>query len=163
MALVMIVISLLIYAGYKYYMESIEDSKYSLIKFQSATFSRTVLNLYGQAKVLDKTEVQLNGAIIYFNELGWPASANRISSVTSYDQSPEECQRLWQGIFNNPPRTVIAGSEEDRDENVHKDFRISSINGRICRYELVRKQEGRYFFDYDLSTGEVKVFSPENS
>ncbi|SMF34629.1 prepilin-type N-terminal cleavage/methylation domain-containing protein [Alteromonadaceae bacterium Bs31] len=157
LAIVLVVVGILVYSGYRYYLSTIDHSKYSLIKFQAATFSRTVNNLYGQAKVLGLKDVQLMQSVIYLNEKGWPASADNNSSLKSYNQSPEECESLWHGIFNNAPRTVIAGSDRDKNKSVRKDFRIYSINGRICRYELARKQEEAYFFDYDLSTGEVNV------
>ena|GEM_PF-1307532 len=162
MTIVLIVMSILLYSGSKYYFSSIEDSKYSVIKFQAATFSRTVSNLYGQAQVQGLQSLDLMGTIIYMNEKGWPATANTKTSLKTWDQSPEECELLWHGIFNNAPSTVVAGAVIDSRKKNHHDFKVYSINGRICRYELMRKQEGRYFFDYDLSTGEVIVFSPEN-
>lgn len=161
LCIVLIVIGILIIAGYRFYLRTIEGSKYSLIMHQAAVFSRTVENMYGNAKMIGTKQLSIMGTMIYINEKGWPASAIHRSSVKSYNQTPQECEYLWQGIFSNAPVTVLAGSQDAQNEHVMKDFIVDSINGRICRYELARKQEGRYFFDYDVSTGEVTVSVPE--
>ncbi len=166
LAVVIVVIGILVYSGVRYYLSTIENTKHSLIRFQAATFSRMVNNLYGQGKVLGVSEIELLRATVYLNDLGWPASSDNKTSLKSFNQSPQECEKLWHALFDNAPSTVIAGSEvgsaKEKIRAAKKDFRIFSINGRICRYELLRKQEGRYFFDYDLSTGGVTVSSPES-
>lgn len=161
LCIVLIVIGILIVTGYRFYQGAIEESKHSVIKHQAAVFSRTVENIYGNAKMRGGKQVSIMGTTVYLNEKGWPASALHASSVKSYNQTSQECEYLWQGIFSNAPDTVLAGSREAQDKHVSKDFIVDSINGRICRYELARKQEGRYFFDYDVSTGEVTVSVPD--
>ncbi|WP_075185696.1 prepilin-type N-terminal cleavage/methylation domain-containing protein [Teredinibacter haidensis] len=160
LCIVLMVIGILIYFSYGYYRSTIEDSKAVMVKFQAATFSRTVSNLYGQAKLTGADSVTMEGTEIFINEKGWPASAEERSSVRSYNQSPKECELLWHGIFSNAPGTVIAGSKDDENGKPHNEFRIYSINGRICRYELRRKPKGQYYFDYHLGSGKVEVFSP---
>jgi len=158
LTIVLIVVGLLVSSSTQYYLSTIENSKSSLIEFQAATFSRAVGNLYGQAKISNSQSLSVMDSTIYLNEKGWPATAERRTSVKSYNQSPEECERLWHGLFSNAPGTVIAGSKEDNSGQSRKDFRVYSINGRICRYELNRSPNGEYFFDYHLSSGRVDVY-----
>ncbi|TVZ38428.1 prepilin-type N-terminal cleavage/methylation domain-containing protein [Alteromonadaceae bacterium 2753L.S.0a.02] len=161
MLVVIIVIGLLIYASFPHYFSTIENSKGRVLEFQAATFARTIENLYGKSRMSGAREVALNGITIYMNERGWPASTSKETSLKSYNQSPKECELLWKGIFQNAPESVIVNTESRTNSNKNADFEIFSINGRICRYELVGKQDERYFFDYDLRTGEVTVHSPQ--
>jgi len=161
LCLVLILIGFLAMIGFRYYIDTIEDSKESLVRFQGATFSRTVQNLYGEGKVRKSRQLQLDGVVIYLNENGWPASAGVRTSVRSTNQTPRECEALWHGVFKNAPGTVIAGSIEEDKAKIAKDFRISSIKGRICRYELARGENEQYFFDYDVTNGKVNIFSPK--
>ncbi|WP_188150344.1 type II secretion system protein [Teredinibacter waterburyi] len=158
MLVVMIVISILVYMSFDYYLSTIENSKHSVIKFQAGTFARTVENLSGEATLRNTDYVVTGIARVYMNQFGWPASSDTTSSLSAYNQTPEECQKLWRAMFSNPPSTTI----NTTDSSLHNiDYKIYSINGRICRYELLRKQEGRYFFDYDLVTGSVTVSIPD--
>jgi len=156
--IVLIVISVLTYLGHQYYFSAIEKSKAALIKYQSSTFSRSVENLYGQAQLTNAKTIKLGNTLIYFNEKGWPATADIKTSVKSYNQTVEECVRLWRGLFSNPPS--IGGRDQVKKTREHVDFVVSSVNGRICRYEIARETDEKYFFDYDLVTGAVKAYSP---
>lgn len=163
MVIVIIAIAFLLYTGMGYYQTTIEHSRDRFIRFQAATFSRVIANLHGQAIITRQSALRLENSTILFNEKGWPASSDSLSgdsgSLMSYNQSPEECEALWVGVFKSAPATQVMAGDDDGPVSDDKDFKVFSINGRICRYELVSKQEGQYFFDYDLSTGEVTVAS----
>ncbi len=153
--IVLIVISILLYFGISKYQKPIDDATRNTFIFQANTFSRTVLNLHGQSKIGGNTFITLMGVKINLNEHGWPANTNDNLSALSKNQTPEECQQIWNALFQNPPSSSISANPASIKEN----YRISSINGRICRYKLMRKQEDSYFFDYYLETGDV-ITSP---
>ncbi|WGO97424.1 prepilin-type N-terminal cleavage/methylation domain-containing protein [Saccharophagus degradans] len=157
--LVIVIISLLIYLGYDKYSPQMANAAEKMIEYQASTFSRAVSTINAQSKIDNKGYVEYGGdknSRIYVNEFGWPANTNRTMSPKYYNQTPEECKQLWDMIFKNAPSSAIGYI----DQKNKPDFKISSINARICRYELVRKQEGTYFFDYDLSTGNIVVSHP---
>lgn len=161
LSLVIIIISLLIYTGYESYFAQMDNASAKMIKFQSSTFSRSVSTLRAQAKISNKGYVVIDGSgpksnRIYVNEFGWPANTSKKYSPKSYNQTPEECQQLWDMIFKNAPSSALSYMGGDKTT----DFKISSINARICRYEFIRKQEGSVFFDYYLTTGQVVVSHP---
>lgn len=148
---VVIIIALLLYVGISKYDKPIEKAVKSAIGFQAATFARMVSTINGSSEVMQRNSMDLKGVIVYLNEYGWPANTDPNMSPLAKNQTPEECQQLWNAFFQYPPSSTISFGG---DKNT-ADYRISSINGRICRYELTRKQEGVYFFDYYLETGEV--------
>ena len=162
LTVVLIVIAFLIYMGYRSYFGTIADSQVKAIGYQADAFSRTVNNIRGMAIASNSTKVvmdkaAMDGSAIYVNEYGWPANSDPGRSPRSSTQTAEECQQLWYGLFENAPKAVIRGKVKDR----MADYEISVINGQICRYELTRKQEGSYFFDYSVRTGTVFVSQPE--
>lgn len=162
LTVVLIVIAFLIYMGYRSYFGTIADSQVKAISYQADTFSRTVTNIRGMAIASNSTTVVMDKAAmdstpIYVNEYGWPANTDPGRSPKSSTQTAEECRQLWYGLFENAPKAVIKGKVKDRTA----DYEISTINGHICRYELTRKEEGTYFFDYSVITGTVFVSQPE--
>lgn len=162
LTVVLIVIAFLIFMGYRSYFGTIADSQTKAINYQADTFSRTVINIRGMAIASNSTRVildksALDSTPIYVNEYGWPANTDPGRSPKSSTQTAEECQQLWYGLFENAPTAVIKGNVKD----LTADYEISAINGQVCRYELNRKQEGSYFFDYSVRTGTV-VSQPEN-
>lgn len=163
LTLVIVVISFLVFLGFNAYQPHIRNSQIESIRFQANAFSRTVGNLRAQralAKSIspEKKYIVLERKKIFFNEKGWPANTNAKSSAKSWNQTPQECEQLWLAIYENPPAHVLDISKK-KSESI---YLISSINGRICRYELLRKQEGNYFFDYHLNTGKVISSYPES-
>ncbi len=162
LTVVLIVIAFLIYMGYRSYFSTIADSQAKAIGYQADAFSRTANNIRGMAIATNSTKVVLDnadmdGQAIFVNEYGWPANTDVGRSPKSSTQTAEECEQLWHAIFENAPKTALKGKV-----NSHAaDYEVSAINGQICRYELTRKQEGSYFFDYSLRTGTVFVSQPE--
>lgn len=156
LVIVLVVVALLLHFAFPYYLDTVEDSKGQVVKFQAATFGRAVENIYGQAKLSGGNEVELNGVTVVVNQFGWPAGTGNGRAIYGR-QTAVECQQLWNGIFKNAPSNKILGGSEGFQDNTPVDFGIDAINGRICRYELMRKGDGRFFFDYDLKTGEVDV------
>lgn len=112
-----------------------------------------VSNLGAYSVATNSKAVFLRDQAVYFNELGWPANSDAEESPLSKDQTNLECQQLWQTFFTHAPSNHIPG-QQDVDGNAYE---ITLIEPFICRYQLSRKQEGSYFFDYDVSTGEVKI------
>lgn len=151
LTLVIIVISFLLYLGIETYIKDIEKSQREALRYQANSFSRSIHNLRASAQIGGRNFVILDEKKIYLNEFGWPANTHNSMSAKSWNQTPQECQQLWNALYQKPPASVLNISE--KTPSIH--YLISSINGRICRYELLRKQEGTYFFDYHLSTGEV--------
>lgn len=157
LVIVLIVLAVLLHFSIPYYSDVVDDSKSKTVKFQAGTFSRAVENLHGQAKLGDGHSVEVNGLKIRMNEYGWPANAGSNTSAKLANQTALECQQLWNGVFKNAPATVLLKNEKAPDAHPQADFGVNFINGRICRYELLRKGDERFFFDYDLKTGEVAV------
>lgn len=148
---VIIIVSLLLYLGVPVYLKEIKKSQLESIRFQANSFSRTINNLHATAQIGQANYIELGNIKIFINERGWPANTDERMSAKSWNQSPEECQQLWQALYEMAPESVLTESNKKATSL----YLISSINGRICRYELLRKQEGIYFFDYHLDTGEV--------
>ncbi len=150
---VIIIIAFLLFIGSEVYLSEIENSKRETLLFQANTFSRTINNLRATALIHQSKSVDLDNKKIYLNEKGWPANTKVNLSAKSWDQTSEECQQLWFALYERPPESILNINEKKSSSL----YFISSINGRICRYELLRKEEGAYFFDYHLDTGEIKT------
>lgn len=153
LTVVIIVISLLLYLGINTYLDDIEFSERQSLRHEASSFGRIVNNLRASALIDNAKYVELEGQKIYLNEAGWPANTDASMSPRSWNQTPEECQQLWNALYQKAPESILNISEKKPSSK----YLISSINGRICRYVLLRKQEGTVFFDYHLSTGEVNT------
>ena len=152
-SVVLIVISLLLYLGVQAYDKPIKKSEVESLRYQAGTFSRTINTLQAQGVLAKSQKLKLKDSYIYLNENGWPANTNPKMSPKSSNQTPEECQQIWNALYELSPPSEINISKVTPETS----YFISSINGRICRYELIRKQDGHYFFDYYLGTGKVIV------
>jgi MSHA pilin protein MshB len=104
--------------------------------------------------------IEINGQGIYMSEEGWPASASPVligrEAETQLEKSPAACQELWQTLLQNPEPATLEGQSSWGQRRYH----ISRINEHVCRYELVTKERGSHFFDYDVRTGQVMVTTP---
>lgn len=152
-------VSVLIFVGVKYFDEPISGSQKSVIEFHAGIFSRMIATLHAMGKATGKEDVALDGQNFFLNENGWPANSNKSYSASLRNQTAKECQQLWNSVFFSAPSSRIKSDSY----NKKVDYVISLKKNVICRFELSRKQDGSYFFDYDVSSGEVTVVRPEPS
>lgn len=97
---VVIIIALLLYVGISKYDKPIEKAVKSAVGFQAATFSRMVTNINGTSEVMHRSSMDLKGVTVYLNEYGWPANTDPNMSPLARNQTPEECQQLWNAFFS---------------------------------------------------------------
>lgn len=157
---VVVVIGLLISFGLSKYFSPVEASQKSVLNFQANTFSRTIENIRALGVAKNTHAVPLDGGlVVYLNTFGWPVAT---SSTVSYPVAAslnvahlEGCKSLWRDLFSGAvkpnPKTGLFGME---------DFNVILRKQHVCRFELSRKQEGSFFFDYDIRTGHIEQFMP---
>ncbi|WP_086931226.1 hypothetical protein [Agarilytica rhodophyticola] len=151
--LVLAVIGFIIYMGINYYLSPMGKTKESMLEFHAGIFSRMMSNLNAYGASVNKNYVNINGHTFFLNENGWPANTHEGFSPLLENQTEDECQQLWLSVFRNPPSNEIS-----KNRYIKKVDYIISLNEKvICRYQLARRQEGSFFFDYDVSNGVVKV------
>lgn len=151
------IISVLIYVGVNYYTKPIASSQVSIIEHHAGIFSRMVLNIHAVGVSLKKSQVTISDSVFNLNENGWPANTEGNMSPSIRNQTDRECQQIWESIFANAPSSELIVNAYKKKVG----YVISLNKNVICRYQLARKQEGSYFFDYDVSSGAVTVFRPE--
>ncbi|MFL0802099.1 MAG: hypothetical protein K6L81_00130 [Agarilytica sp.] len=157
--IVLIVVAGLIFAGINHYTRPIAKSQKSIIEFHAGIFARMISNVNAIGKTQKDGKVRVAKTIFYLNERGWPANADAKKSASIKNQTEEECQELWHSVFFNAPSSRVISNTYKK--NI--DYVISLNKNVICRYELARKQEGSYFFDYDVSSGAVTVVRPDTN
>ena len=144
---VTVVIGILIFSGYRVYLDQIEQSRKRIVEFQGAAFFRMVSNLHALSLGTKQSQIELNGSTIYFNEYAYPASAN-VGSPSINNQTHQECKSLWLAFFR---KAEIRGRQNATSLNMD----IWHTNTESCRY-AVRSPVGQiYFFDYFYKTGKV--------
>ena len=149
----LVLVAVLMAIALKEYRNEIESSQAKLIAFQASTFNRAIENVRAVSIVQKTRDVEISPGIrIYLGDSGWPIASNLIVGVKKYAASDDGCRSLWFGLFKTP-----ISSSDNNVSFVHDDYEISLINKKICRYIFSRKQEGTYFFDYDVTTGEVVI------
>lgn len=154
---VIVVVGVLIFFGINYYTRPIAGSQKSIIEYHAGIFSRMTATLQAMGRATSGDFVTLSGVTFYLNENGWPANTDAERSPSVLTQTAEECRQLWEAVFTNAPSSRVIGKPYKK--NV--DYIVSLNKNAICRYEIARKQEGSYFFDYDVSNGAVRVVRPE--
>ncbi|MFL0799975.1 MAG: hypothetical protein K6L80_05985 [Agarilytica sp.] len=154
---VLVIISVLIFFGINYHTRPIAKSQKSIIEFHAGVFSRMISNIHAIGKTHSQGVVEVSDALFFLNERGWPANTDRSLSPSLKNQTEKECRQIWISVFSNAPSSRVMGNSYKK--NV--DYVISLNKNVICRYELARKQEGSYFFDYDVNSGAVTIFRPE--
>lgn len=153
LVVVIILVGILAVVGLSQYQNEIAGSQSRVAAFQAGAFSRAIENVRGLAVVQKSSKVELEpGLFIYLNNRGWPISSSIVPLVNIKQATQPGCESLWDGLF----RTVAADSENERTP-AKKKFDVSLIDNYICRYTLDRKQEGSFFFDYDVITGKVVI------
>ncbi|MFL0808805.1 MAG: hypothetical protein K6L76_00170 [Agarilytica sp.] len=155
--IVLTLIAVLVFIGINYYTKPIGKSQRSVIEFHAGIFSRMIANVQAVGRSSHKNRIMIGDTVFFLNENGWPANTNGKMSPKLRNQSETECQQLWNAVFTNAPTSRIGANSYKK--NV--DYVISLNKNVICRYQLARKQEGSYFFDYDVSNGAVTVIRPE--
>lgn len=155
--IVLTLIAVLVFVGVNYYTKPIGKSQRSVIEFHAGIFSRMIANVHAVGQSTHRRRVSVGETVFFLNENGWPANTNAKMSASLKNQTETECQQLWNSVFTNAPSSRISANSYKK--NV--DYVISLNKNVICRYQLARKQEGTYFFDYDVSNGAVTVIRPE--
>ena len=150
---VMVVISLLIYAGFEVYIKQIESSREKALAFQASTFMRMVSNIHAYGVGANQDAVHLLKRTVYLNKNGYPANTTKNLSASTRNQTAEECGQLWRAFF----QTLEKYNEH---QNEVENLSISVKNNDFCRYDLYPQDADTYFFDYYYKTGEVLVGRP---
>lgn len=87
------------------------------------------------------------------NAFGWPVdTANNTTST----MSNAKCQRVWNGVFQNPPTTTTSTSTAF-------DYRVQFSNGGgnpRCIYTFRRDTTATRSLTYSVNTGRVVVVNP---
>ncbi len=151
------VIALLLYIGSQYLEHPFTGSKIAIVDHHAGVFSRAITTIHAMGGAAGQRKVATGAVEFYLNENGWPANTSTSFSPSLTSQTAQECQQLWHSVFSNAPSSMIEGDSYNKSA----DYLISLKKNVICRYELAGKQEASYFFDYDVSSGEVVVVRPE--
>lgn len=115
------------------------------------------------------SQVDVDGIVFNVNEFGWldsvTDSGNPDLSVTN--QSPKDCQEVFDFILQSPPRTTVKTDLTSRKKAQYAVSVIDGSNSDFCRYELIVRAEdepesAEFYFDYELRTGRVTVTLPDN-
>ena len=110
----------------------------------------------------NKTQVNMDGVIIYLNENGWPANTDSSAESSINGQSNDECLQVWNSVLqSSPPATILT---DQRPSNRYF-VSVVTIGGNIyCRYEMIINSTESaiptHYIDYRVSTGEVNPHFP---
>jgi len=141
------------------YQSSIAESQKKVIGYQAGAFLRTIENIRAIATIQNNPVVDMgHGLFVYLNSDGWPIASNVDGNKGQSQASLKGCESLWRGLFSE----VDIDSPQDGKSSLGR-FHIEFIENRVCRYKLSRKQEGSYFFDYHVITGNVVITSNESN
>lgn len=111
--------------------------------------------------------VEFEGIHVRLSPEGWPIDAEHPTEKNSEessektngvegDQSSARCLRLWRALLQNPMPASLEGGEQRGERRYH----ITEVDRYVCRYELVTKESGPYYFDYSAKTGQVLIQVP---
>jgi prepilin-type N-terminal cleavage/methylation domain-containing protein len=154
--LVLSIVAVLSAYTFSKYRDNLDASLKKYLYFQASTFLRTVENIRATGVLKKTNAIELDsGVVVLTNRFGWPQSTTRDNVRSLSDPSQSDCQRLISELFTSP-----APGLTESDQNISNSFSVSLEENEICRYTLSQKQEGSYFFDYDLRSGTVQVFAP---
>lgn len=156
LVVVLTVIAFLFAISAKHYQKHVVDSVEKLLLFQAGTFSRAVKTLRAVSIVKKASVIDMGkGIFIYVNQQGWPLYSNSLANIQEVKVGDESCKSLWYGFFESVEENNVTKSTVGQ-----KKWLISAPSRYICRYQIQRKQEGSYFFDYDVRTGKVQITAP---
>ena len=156
LTIVIIVIAILSMVAIKKFFKPVSDAQFRVVSFQANTFARSIEHIHALGSVQNARVVDLkNGLYVYMNTHGWPVATASVAKTMRNKASKEGCESLWSDLFR-----YARERNNNESEFAQEKFEISLINGRFCRYKLTRKQEGLFFFDYDVVTGNIDIASP---
>lgn len=162
--MVLVLIAFIAAAGIKYYQELLRESRRASMEVLAHRFATATSMVHaqwilqgGHARRQAGLLVDVDGVGVYVNERGWPANTDG-GSARSHDQTDAECKQLWRALLQNPPLATVGGAAPAVNEMYHR-FHIAQRDGRVCRYQMIT-QEGQYFFDYHLTTGQILIQVP---
>ena len=112
------------------------------------------------------TTVVVDGVGFNVNQFGWLDNMTG-GSLSLNDQTALNCQEVFDGILQSPPRTTIRADLESRRQAT---YAASVIDGNVsdrCRYELIvqandEAEDAEFYFEYELSTGRVITTIPDD-
>lgn len=156
LTLVICIIAIIFAFTFSKYQSNVDKSMKKYLYFQAGTFLRSIENIRALS-VLKKTPfVDLDsGTTVAINRYGWPQAVISSNVKALAGLSESDCKNLLNELFTSP-----GSSKRGNASNILNSFSISLEENEICRYTLSRKQEGSYFFDYDLRNGSVNVVTP---
>jgi MSHA pilin protein MshB len=164
--LVVVIIGILAAGGIRYYLAVQEEALLTGLDSQARVFAGAIHGaradwLLQQRPANVPTEpgqklsVNLDGSIIFVNEMGWPANSSTELDSSIDSQTAAECYELWFGLMANPMPVTVQGSENLTGERGQHSYHISARSG-VCRYELVSQLlDDEYFFEYNLANGRI--------
>ncbi len=115
-----------------------------------------------QTDPANKTFANLGGRIVFMNESGWPANDDPVLDSSYNNQTAEECLQVWNAVLQSAP-----AASANRNERADIKYQVSVVdaNPDVCRYELVTNSDPNadpiYYFEYQLTIGDVVIFKPQ--
>ncbi len=170
--LVVVVLSFLAGASTLYYSKTMDKARSTRVDILANRFTTGISLVRGQwlvessmqEKGVPKTwRVNVEGTPIFMNQHGWPTNTDGFNPDDG-NQTADECYQVWNTVLQNPPTADLVGENykngSPEDMVAENYYRISSIDRHICRYELQTQLEDDYYFEYNLTTGQVKTTAP---
>lgn len=170
LTVVVVLIGILAAIGIKYFLDAMDRARATSVEMLAWRFANSASILHAWRSIPLEIESQshgvdgrgvhwvvLEGTTIYLNANGWPATTDSTASPAVGEQTAGACTQLLNAIMKQPIEHS-AGAQSPND-----DYKISAIDGRICRYQLIQNRDDPWFFDYNLETGRVKVSVPKLS
>ena len=170
LTVVIVLIGIMAAIGIKYFLDAMDKARATSVEMLAWRFATSASILHAWRSIPVEIESQshgvdrrgvnwvvLEGTTVYLNENGWPANADSNIAPTMGGQTAEACRQLLNAMMKQPIEHN-AGAQSPSD-----DYKISAIDGHICRYQLIQNKDEPWFFDYNLETGRVKVSVPKLS
>ncbi len=163
---VIVVIGLVSAYGIKYFIIAMDRARATGVEMLAWRFAQSVSVLRAWSRIPQGVDVAqrgvdsrgvhwiaVDGVTVYLNERLWPATLDPQRSPAIGQQTAHDCEQLLDALFEEPI-SYLASAQDGND------YRVFSIDGRVCRYQLVQHREEPWFFDYNLETGKISVSVP---
>ncbi len=162
LVVVFVLVGVLAATAVGYYAKLMRDAEKTGLMSVARQFSAVVSGLHAQWFVnrvngQALSPLLLEDQSIAMNEFGWPVSANTSAKGNGARHTAEQCEQLWHAFS----RFIVPASIEGKTARGSERFHISLPQTWVCRFELVKKAQNSYYFDYNLRTGLVKVTTPD--
>ncbi len=165
---VIVLIGLLSAVALPRFLEVADDAQISTLQGVSGGLATAIAMAHAQWKAEgnqapaptdanNKTQINMDGKIIYMNENGWPANASSALESGVNGTSDQECLEVWDNVLqSSPPATTVSSERPDNRYFASAE----AVSGDIfCRYELIINQSenavATHYIDYRLSNGDV--------